>query len=366
MYGNAVHSFYSRSHKKNYVKDIFQVLNIYYWIHGVGISKRKGILTKCMATLLTGFYVTNSFVFFTIQCNLLGVTDSNVKNLGVLFLVFSLGLSQRWLLLSRKGRLYIVVKRLQKMMSTNFKLYKRTTKLKVIFLLILVDAYVFALYISVSRSIRGAALFVDSNSTLNNTDEYGLSNVIYLNLFFIHWSDIGLLIAIYFVTICHILKVLFSKLEEKANENTMIYDRLVSKYNESIDICKEVNDVFSAIVLLAFVNLLSSVFYHSFNIFFEDADISRYLTMVFSYLVFATMCYSASAVSTSAFNAKYTIEKSEMLMEGKSAQVLNTNFVGFTILDSVIIDKSFILSSTGVLVTYGVMIATFNVTSQEK
>lgn len=367
MYRQSAHSVFIRRNKNNYVKNIFQILNIYFWIHGVGISKRKGIFTKCMAVGLTAFYVVNSFAFFIIQCNLLGVTDSNVKNLGVLFLVFSLGLSQRWLLLSRKEKLYNIVKKLQKILSRNFKLFKKGIKLKIFFLLIFIDAYVLLLYVSVIRSLRSAALFQESNSTLNNTDKFGLSNVIHLNLFFIHWSDIGMLIAIYFIAICHILKVIFTKLEKEANKNNMKRDRLVFVYNESVDACKEANDIFSAIVLLVFVNFLSSVFYHSFNIFFNDADISRYLTMIFGYLVFAIMCYVASTVSASAFNAKYAIEKSEMFNGKKSfTEAINTSFVGLKILDSVIIDKSFILSATGVLVTYGVMIATFNVTSQKE
>lgn len=370
MYTNSVHSFQPIRNKKKYVKDIFKVLNIYYWIHGVGISNNKGNCLKFLATGLTIFYVGNTFVLFIIQCNLLGISDSNVKNLGVLFLVFSLGLGQRWLLLLRKRRLYIIVSRLQKILFNNFKLYKRKIKYYVFFLLIIVDAYVVALFVSVAHSLRGAALFQEANTTNNATEVLGLSDVIYLNLFFIHWSDIGLLIAIYFVAVCHLLNVLFSKLNEKASDNNVKYDYLIYIYTEAVDICKEANDTFSPVVLLTFVNLLSSVFYHSFNIFINDADLSRYLTLIFGYVVFVTMCYVASKVTATAINTKYILQKSvpERIFQEKQkfAQIFNINFVGFTILDSVIIDRSFIVSSTGVLLTYGVMIATFHLTAEEK
>lgn len=370
MYPNSVHSFQPIRNNKKYVKDIFKVLNIYYWIHGVGISNNKGNCLKYLATGLTIFYVSNSFVLFIIQCNLLGVTDSNLKNLGVLFLVFSLGLCQRWLLLFRKRRLYTIVNRLHKILIKNFTLYKRNIKYTVFFLLIITDSYVVGLFVSVVRSLRGAALFQEANTTNNATEVLGLSDVIYLNLFFIHWSDIGLLIAIYFVAVCHILKVLFSKIKEKAGHYNVNYDRLISLYTEAVDISKETNNIFSPVVLWTFVNLLSSVFYHAFNIFINDADLSRYLTLIFGYVVFVTMCYVASTVTSTATDVKYILEKSvpERMFQDKQkfAQIFNIHFVGFTILDSIIIDRSFIVSSTGVLVTYGVMIATFSLTAEEK
>lgn len=370
MYPNSVHSFQSTRNNQKYVKDIFKVLNIYYWIHGVGISNNKGNCLKYLATGLTIFYVANSFVLFIIQCNLLGITESNLKNLSVLFLVFSLGLCQRWLLLLRKRRLYVIVNRLHKILIRNFTLYKRNIKCTVFLLLIIADGYLVGLFVSVVRSLRGAALFQEANITNNATEVLGLSDVIYLNLFFIHWSDIGLLIAIYFVAVCHILQVLFSKIKEKASNSNANFDCIIPIYTEAVDICKETNDIFSPVVLLTFVNLLSSVFYHAFNIFINDADLSRYLTMIFGYVVFVTMCYVASTVTATAIDAKYMLQKSvpERMFQEKQkfAQIFNINFVGFTILDSVIIDRSFILSSTGVLVTYGVMIATFHLTSEEK
>jgi hypothetical protein len=144
-------------------------------------------------------------------------------------------------------------------------------------------------------------------------------------------------------------------------------------YNEITDIAKTANEIFSPVIFAVLVECLTHVFYQSLNLFFAESRSRWYLAYIVSYAIFnyarfVVICASVSSVTNMALDAKYEIQElSDSAFNGKLEQnvaKLNQHYPAFALLDSNIIDKSFVLSASGILLTYGVMIATFSESSK--
>lgn len=77
------------------------------------------------------------------------------------------------------------------------------------------------------------------------------------------------------------------------------------------------------------------------------------------------MCLFSSSVTNAAVGLE-DMMLSQSIGQNRELQFLlkvKGRFVGFTLLDSLVINKNLILSATGSLLTYGLMVATFNANS---
>lgn len=78
------------------------------------------------------------------------------------------------------------------------------------------------------------------------------------------------------------------------------------------------------------------------------------------------MCLFSSSVTNAAVGLE-DVMLSQSVGRNREIQFLlkvKGRFLGFTLLDSLVIDKSLILSATGSLLTYCLMVATFNANSR--
>ena len=192
----------------------------------------------------------------------------------------------------------------------------------------------------------------------------------YPMLFGFRWSLMGLFIPIYFCILCFALRNILLKNKEKlicAKNSSR--PCLFQRYDEISEMISFVNKNMQSFLLLNTSVLLANTFYSAYNlVFVEYPSTTRYIyycICLFSdYFMFVAMCMFASTVSNAAVDFEEMMlaypaclyEKKDFLFLLK----IRGRFNGFKLLDSLIIDKNLILSATGCLLTYGLMIATFS------
>jgi hypothetical protein len=204
-----------------------------------------------------------------------------------------------------------------------------------------------------------------NNDTVNKTHTFWEQWLYYTGHFCTLWKNNGYCIAFYYGFICFVLKDTFKNLMEMSLINRMRSDILVKIYNETVDITKNVNEIFHAMIFVTVVETLIRVFKEAYSIIFMGTGIlwTRSIRVTFDYSRILVICFSASMVTNAALEAKYEIRKMMTRLPFESREtftMLYDFFPGLTILDSIVIDRSFVLTVSGILVTYGILIATFN------
>ena len=182
-----------------------------------------------------------------------------------------------------------------------------------------------------------------------------------------YWKNTGICTAAYFAFIWDVLKQILLQLEKEINSADSKTETLIEMFNEVLDVKKEVNEVFNNMILVTFINSFVAVFHHLLHFIFNTnatiwIHMYRLIAVIWYSLPFLTICLCSSCVIRSGNNFKYSLEKcrKEELMIIQSSAIFNQHSFTFTILDSIIIDKSLILSAGGALLSYGILMATFS------
>lgn len=183
------------------------------------------------------------------------------------------------------------------------------------------------------------------------------------------WKNIGQCATLYFTFVCLVLKGAFSGLGEITCGDVTERNHLVNTYNELVDVAKSVNETFHPAILATLVECLIQVFNQSFNLYFMRSvslvhSAYKFLQAIYCYIRFMLICASASSATGAALNAKYRIHKFSGAKWVRAVPKLSKYYPAFTLLDSIIIDRSLVLTASGILLTYGVMIATFSESSK--
>lgn len=345
------------------------ILKMYCLIHGVVLNtkSRKHFSTKIFALLLAFFYEVNSWLYFHIAYLRDDMTQSrNIVRMACNFLFYLLDLMKRYYLYNRDRNLINLVKKTLNLCSQMPSNNMNKLSLRLLLFIFTYDA----LRINIELFYY---IFILSNMQF---DKLKISNSvnypkisIYLTFFCISWKTANSCVAAYFYTICFILKSCLIGITKLSNQYGSQIGAFILLYNEITEITKEFNDMLQVIFFSTFVNNLGSLFYDAFNMIGNDniSDVFyRALNLVLPLMCFLTICLSASSLSNVGKNAKNILMKLRNVRRKEDIKTrfpkISDEYLGFTIFDSIVIDKSFIMSSFANLLSYSVMIATFNQT----
>lgn len=354
-----------------YLKKLFRLLNIFFWIHSIGLttnykSKCKSKIATVASAFLAIFFEGNCFWLWVSFLSEFGFSTRKNKITGSFFLgYFTAGLLQRLCLCWRKRTLEHTVYRLAKISEKIQVKNSKSLKFKFILIISAFEALIFGI---ITVIIFDNYL---SGRMVNNQGQYVFLYRIWHNvrLFCNFWKATPHCIVIYFTFMCFTLKGILQRLQEILP--FINHHRWTLVYNETLDAMKTINDAFTDILFITSVDLLGVVFVQTYNIFFHWNSyydtFKGSLLAILPFLSFMLMCLSASTVHNADKNVRYVVCKqiSEEFYtaENDILATLSPHSQEFHLLDSIVIDKSLLLSAVGVLLTYGVMIATFSVSS---
>lgn len=366
------------------VEKLFNILFIYFWIHGLGLpiereSEFKYKLLKFLSVAVSLLFEASNILFFIIKFKDSDISNTkNLVNAAVALTYFSLSLIQRYYLFSRRQKLKNVIDELADM-SSRIKLTSKLLR-KLIFLLVITDAIlILTVYTSVTVEISPLCeeqkLSVVEQTKPNKTLVEGLTlsegscqsyiQWLPIIMFIVIWKNTAMNVTIFFNLMCSVLANILLGLKALFSSATQNDEALIEIYNEFLDIMRAVIDIFSDMLLCTSIASLSFTFFHAYYILFTGSlafyeTASRILRLTICVSTFVSMCIFASYAQNADVNVRLAIEVKNQDFSKK----LRSKFKGFRLLDSILIDKSLILSAVGVLLTYGVMTATFNASSK--
>lgn len=195
--------------------------------------------------------------------------------------------------------------------------------------------------------------------------------VYYISAFFITWGFITPFITIYFCYFCFVLKLTIKALRKMLVINSsMDLDILGRTLNEILNLILKINKDFHSMILLVIAILLFRVFYYTYDMLLHRSLVAEQLLFgvlnIFAYFFrFVAICASAASVSNAADELKKTVKNIPVKRHDRWKFLclmnnVNENYTGFKLLDSLVLDRNLILTAVGSLITYGIIIATFN------
>lgn len=212
----------------------------------------------------------------------------------------------------------------------------------------------------------------------NNNGVYGFLQpplsrpVFHISLVMDVWAKATPFITIYFCCFCFAFNKIILGLKAKFSKTDAVnFDNIDQAYNDILTLNSNFNRTFHNMLLVVFVIISGRLFYSTYNLVFKKSlmvsQIIFGLLNIFNYFSrLILICTFASSVSKAAsefrnFMHDVPVKEQESWKYLRLIIKMNENFIGFKLLDSVMLDKSLIVVVTGSLITYGIMIATFNV-----
>lgn len=202
------------------------------------------------------------------------------------------------------------------------------------------------------------------------------SRILQVTLFLEMWGYATPCIPVYFCCFCCAFKNIILEVKEKNSKELLVNVGVINEeYKRILILNTAINKAFHNMLLITFMILSGKLLYYTYNVIFNIYFITgmnaihRILNIVFYFVRFLMICISASSVSTAASELRNSIhdlqiENCDRWQYFRLTMKMNDNFVGFKLLDSVALDKSLIIVLLGSLISYGVMIATFNVNNK--
>lgn len=347
----------------------FHLLKIHFLFHGISLdidSKNSCYSRKAISKFLVVFLEINSWLYFFITYLKGDFSNSPNKTRIISNLIFdSLDTVHRiWLCRSDRNLVNLVneiIEVYSQMPNTDIKKFK-----KLLFIFIFIsDTLRFAAFICVS-------IFMSNDPQFHKIKIFN-TNITYpviclqITYFCVIWKKTAPCAAIYLYSLCYFLKTTLNRIRELGTHNYIRVNALIVSYNKIVDIITELNGILQFTLISTLAISLGSVFYEAFNLMTEERIvylISRIFRLLISIFTLTGTCLSCSFVLIAGKNTRKVLQK----LKTRQRKTINfqynldidDDFLGFVIFDSIVIDKSFILSSFGVLLTYGVMIVTFN------
>lgn len=362
------------------MKKSLYVLNLYLWIHFIGFtekfsSRRKSTVITAISLVFAAFNELNGlyFQFAIFQNYYQSNTLLNKKEL-FLFLLTSLESVQRFMLYFKRQRLNTLLKETAKIYLTLTRKSKLNLSKKVMVILI-VNEVISAMVILIISLASG--FFTDTQDAFY----YGFippphAETCYLiSVTLVNWNLLTPAIAICFCFKCYMIKHIFIEYKKRMLYENMNVNVLFQLYTRITKLISSINDLYQMLLVNTFVILLGWVFYESYLLLFTKTDsnyvkVYRIIDVVTYFLRFVLICVCASSVTNIASSVKEMVyQLSVDVTDWKILRFVlkaNDTFVGFKILDSVIINKQLIVFAVGSLFTYGIMIASFSLNEESK
>lgn len=356
------------------VKD-FSPFNIYLWIHFIGytetsaLSKRFFIVTSASIVLS----LINEGCSVVLLIHGLFKVYKRPSREAILPNVLIIGeLYVRILLCLNRRKLHIAFEKLAKLYASQEQDMQPKLKTKLIATLSLIDLcflfqlIIFHIFDTHSDSYLGSHKQCDFHflGSYSKFICYAINYLLFMNM-------VSPFVAVFFCCECYMLKHILLNFKEnllrQPDLNQSFHD-----YKEITNGISWINDTFHNMLLTALSMNLIWTFYMSYLLLFTDKmSIQEILIQVFvlasSFAQFCAPCIFGSHVKTAM--AKVHEEIYNLPFDCKQVCSLplllkaSREPVGFKLLDSVTVDKSLIISATGNLLTYGILIATFKVSS---
>lgn len=358
--------------KKN-AKNIFLPFFIVMLIHG-NVSRIKatsltriGILTMLIILIITSEGLFFNFMYIMFKYDNDG--SKSRRNIIVAFIWF-LNLTLRIFFFRQSKKLKETTKKLavlySKVSSEKNRLY--AFKVKIIIVIIIYEIvrlyHVFEIY-CVYEDMVGYFHF-GVFSTMYSRPFYILS------IFLLFWSYIELAVTCYFCSVCFLLKETLLEFNKKLHGGNIKVAKAAEIYSEIIDLTSDINNNAHSILLIGFGMILAKVFSSTYNGAFIAKGFLSVFYLVRGVFMFCNIIFMAtfgSLIINVYSQVQRSLEKLPVdLINPKNiryALQINKTFAGFKLLNSITIDSSFLLSSVGCLVTYGILIATFSTNSSK-
>lgn len=190
------------------------------------------------------------------------------------------------------------------------------------------------------------------------------------------WSVICPAASLTFASAMYILKYIIFELDKKVlafNKLDTIQVREV--YFKIVYFIKYINEEFHIVMLMDTALILTIVFREMYVIFFSyhtepDFIISRVIYVCMTFARYIVKCSFSSSVSNAIADLNFSLMET---FHGKF-QLQNTDYFFFsrkdsevfTLLSSIPVSNGLILSTIGSILTYGFLIATFNIKESEE
>lgn len=377
-------SSYGYIHRDNATSDnIIYVISIYLSVHGIGFAGRCRRNFKNSVQLLLSFsllFIFESIRLFTLSHDLILIVygDEKInKDFIFVYILTSVEWFLRLSLFTKKKILMLIMKRVFDLYSNIILQNTKKFKLVLIFVLLTMDACTLLQYVCFCYCFIEVDILNDSVETelYHNFLGFSISTSTlknYIKEFVLHWSSVVIFVPFYFCSLCFAIKnILIESKKKLIREKDISYQSLFEVYDEISQFISYVNGKMQFLLLATMFVLLGNIFYSAYVVVFiksASACPSYPSSCIILYCtVFIMMCLFASSVTNAAVDLENMILARPIIHYGERGvqflQKVKGNFIGFKLLDSLIIDKNLILSATGSLLTYGLMIATFNANS---
>lgn len=376
--------FYGYIHRDNAISDnIIYVISIYLWVHGIGFTGRCRRNFKNSVQLLLSFsliFIFESNRLFTISYDLILIVygDGKIdKDFIFVYILTTVEWFLRFSLFAKRNVLMLMMKRVFDLYSNIISQNTKKFKLVLIFVLLSMDACTLLQYVCFCYCYIKLGILKDSVETELYKIFWGFSIstsaiINYIKEFLLHWSSMMIFVPFYFCSLCFALKnILIESKKKLIREKDISYQSLFEIHDEISQLISYVNGNMQFLLLSTMFVLLGNIFYCAYAVMFTKNALScpsyHYACITLYCTVFIAMCLFASSVTNAAVDLENMILARPIIHYGDRGvqflQKVKGGFIGFKLLDSLIIDKNLILSATGSLLTYGLMIATFNANS---
>lgn len=363
---------------KDDLKKICYILNLCFWIHFVGFTQkfscvRKYSFVTCISLTFAMFNEINyAYIQYVIVRKHYEIDNSLHKKDLFILLFTTLESMQRFLL-------YFKRRKLNKLLHDTCRMYKSIIRdndakfteklLIVLFINELMGLGVITLF---SLSLINEIFFSDPKEEFY----YGFisppyaQTCCYISIILSHWNLLTPTITIYFCCKCYMIKRILLEFKKRLSTGSgSNINSLFHMYTNITELVASINDFYQTLLVNTFSILMGLVFYESYILIFTVTDsnylkVYRILNFSLHCLRFAFICLYSSAVTNIASDIKNMVyQLSVDITDWKILRFVlmaSDTFVGFKILDSVIINKQLIVFAVGSIFTYCIMIASFS------
>lgn len=371
MFIRASFDYWSHS-AEDKIKDELWPLNLYLWIHGIGFTHKKSRSPSLMyisLILAVGFDI--NAILWAVESITRPGKESNKSTIAFV-LISGLNVILRILFYIKRKTFMSVHQKLAVFYSSVTEKCDLNFKMNLLVVLLLNDIasmgssihnYIFHLIPSYNDA--------SDQSIIAVPESQGYSTVVRgISFFLAHWSIFCPTAAASFACVCCILRNIVLKLQSNINSNKSIGSEYIRKaYTDIMHMRMLTNNEFHSVLLIDTVIVLSISFRELFEILFDfdntsDFILSRVVFMVIAFFRFAAMCYFASGVTNAISNLKLTILQTPLdLSNVENLQFLfylEEGYTTYKLISSISLSNSLILTAVGSILTYGILIATFD------
>lgn len=365
--------------KEKLIEEMMSLLDTYLCLHGLVCNINfkctfKNFILFCSSKLFIILNVINHIFCLFLRCLCIiqykkSQSDS-IISITILIMEFFLLI----LFLSKRGELKYLTHYMAKIHSCVDTRSLLKIKRVILFMLVINDVYNMIIIFSYFSDNKFCQLYKHLGGNFIFVTSYLRSSLILYGTMFLElWGYVTPSIPVYFCCFCYAYKNIILELKESISKEAIVnVDAISEAYKSVLILNATINKAFHTMLLITFMILSGKLLHHTYDIILNIYFITsinvmyRLLNIVFSFARFLMICIPASSVSIAASELRNSIhdlpiKNCDRWKYFRLTMKMNETFVGFKILDSVTIDKSLVIVLLGSLISYGVMIATFNV-----